>query len=199
MATKKVFIAGVTPVEEDFSLRDYSHLRGYHGCRPIDLGSYQKDGIRPITYQESSRDMLQRIQNAKVPKEELLTRYQGFWRTRSSVQDGVWFTLTREELIDECGHYLIAGSEFLLAFATGLFLQYELRKTGTPTIFHCDVPIQLIDGDWLDSMERSISEDRLSPCGFRIHTALAPELIVKTEHPKRVLDPHHGYCVYRPD
>lgn len=62
----------------------------------------------------------------------------------------VYFSLFKKELLNGSGHYLCWGSEYLAAIAAKLdkniYGEYHdmLSKTGIPTIFVCDIPIDLL-------------------------------------------------------
>lgn len=193
---KTIFIAGVTSVGTDCRIRDFTHIRAYHGCRPMDIEPYQTKGICPITYESAKQELLIRFRNVDIPKKRLLAVFERHWEDLRDIHKGVWFTLTKTELLEESGHYLIAGSEFLLSIATELSCQYELRKAGTPTILCCDVPIDLISPFWLDALQYAIENNSLNPCGFKISGTLPGENIIGMEFPKKIKDPHHGYCNY---
>lgn len=194
---KKVFIAGDKPVASNFNLRDYTHIRAFHGCRPIDIASYQEQGIIPITRPTARQEALLRLGGGSIPDSKILAAFDRRWDKLNDVHKCVWFTLTCEELLNECGHYMISGSEFLLALGTELWYQHKLREVGTPSLLHCDAPIKMIPSGYIDSMEEAIIDGRYSPCGFKITGALAPEDIIKYEFPTRIPDPHDGYRVYR--
>lgn len=196
MDSKEIFIVGETPVDCHFSLENFTYIRAYHGCRPIDVETYQVNGIQPISYEKAKQELLYRLKGSRIPEARQLIVFEKHWANLSDVHKGVWFTLTREELLEESGHYLIAGSEFLLSIATELFCHYDLRRTGIPTIFHCNVPIRLISQFWIDALQNAIINKRFSPCGFKISSDLPSEYIIKPEYPKKIKDPHNRYCTY---
>lgn len=196
MESKSVFIAGSTYVADDFDMKDFTHIRAYHGCRPLDIGTYQAKGICSITYEDAKQELLDRFQNSNISPKRLLEVFEKHWEDLKDIQKGVWFTLTKKELLEESGHYLIAGSEFLLSIATELFCQYELRKVGTPTILCCDVPVNLISPFWLKTLQQAIETGSFNPCGFKISGPLPAEDIINMEFPTRIKDPHNGYRTY---
>ena len=182
---KSVYIAGVTPVDDDFDLKDFTHIRAYHSCRPISIDSYKKQGICPLTYESAKSDLLLKLQNAGIPEATLIEIFDKHWDDLGAVHQGVWFTLTKEELLELSGHYLIYGSEFVHGIATELRRQDALRKYGKPTIFTCDVPIEFISLHWFRSLQDDISDNRLMPCAFRISESLPPENIIAVEFPQK--------------
>lgn len=194
---KTIFMAGVTPVDDSFSLRDYTHVRAFHGCRPIDISTYKEHGIVPITRAVARQEAILRFGGGTIPDSTILAAFDRAWKELDDIHKCVWFALTREELLNTCGHYMISGSEFLLALGTGLGYQYKLREIGTPSLLHCDVPVSAIPTWFLDSMEAAIVDDRIGTCGFKITGNLSHEDIVEIEFPTRIPDPHNGYLVYR--
>lgn len=194
---KRVFVAGETPVTKRICLRDYTHIRAFHGCRPIDIETYKTQGINPITKPAVRQEALLRLGGGSMPKETILAACDRSWGKLDDAHKYVWFTLTRNELLNTCGHYLISGSEFLLAVGTELWYQHKLREIGTPSLLHCDVPVEAISAVWIEDLQSAIIDGRTAPCGFKMNGSLAPEDIVKYEFPKRIPDPHNGYLDYR--
>ena len=106
---KSVYIAGVTPVDDDFDLKDFTHIRAYHSCRPISIDRYKKQGICPLTYESAKSDLLLKLQNAGIPEATLIEIFDKHWDDLGAVHQGVWFTLTKEELLE-----LLTPSIFLV-------------------------------------------------------------------------------------
>lgn len=125
----------------------FACFRSYHGCRPFSLDSYFRDGLLVLT-SERLAQIAYEVFDKTIPLEDLLRRAQtANLQTRLG---NVYFTAEAEELVSECGRYLIYGSEALCCIwndSTGRTLpQFEecrerYRSKGIPTVFECDVPI----------------------------------------------------------
>lgn len=180
--------------------KQYSHIRGYHGCRPLSLDTYYKNGIVPINKNDALKLALYLLNNDRISEDKIAGVFNSHWSSLMDSQKYVWLTLKRDELIDHCGHYLIYGSEFICGIAAELFCQERLKK-GVPTIFHCDVPIEKIPLDYLEDINERIQSGDGNNCGFKVFGAINSDEIIKCEHPTKILDPLNGYIpyYYRPD
>lgn len=110
-------------------------------------------------------------------------------------QKSVWLTLTKDELINCCGHYLIYGSEFICGMTAELFCQERLKQ-GAPTIFSCDVPLVKIPPDYLEDLNDRIRSGDGYNCGFKVLGTISKDEIIKCEHPTKIFDPLNGYIPY---
>ncbi|MDL2314063.1 hypothetical protein LJC36_03685 [Desulfovibrio sp. OttesenSCG-928-C14] len=188
MTSKKLFIADSCSVKKKPNLYSYTHIRGYHACRPIDPSLYYKKGIMALhndLRRQSAVHVFQRKLEDIIENED-----ESFAKETSQV----YFTAFKEELIESSGHYLCYGSEYLASIASGfdrnIYGKYHniLLKTGTPTIFICDVPIDFISAELLDDLISSYNPKDTN-LGFWINQTLPPEFIVAHEHPSRIFDP----------
>lgn len=116
-------------------IENYTHLRGYHGCRPASVESYYQNGIIPIEKEFAKQEVILRLCNEQVSVNKVLSTFETSWSTLTPLDKSVWLTFSQKELINFCGHYLIYGSEFIYGIAAQLFCQHNLKKVGTPTIF----------------------------------------------------------------
>uniref|UniRef100_UPI00046F2A17 hypothetical protein n=1 Tax=Paenibacillus maysiensis TaxID=1155954 RepID=UPI00046F2A17 len=148
---KSVFILDESDSSKDYSnlnfQDDYTHIRAYHGCCTTNVKSYYENGILAIE-ENSARQQAIDLLSERIAKEVVLNEFNKQWSKLDRIHKHVWFTLTRKELINSCGHYLIYGSEFINSIAAALNCQEYLVGRGLPTIFHCDVPISDIPIDY---------------------------------------------------
>ncbi|OPX92564.1 MAG: hypothetical protein A4E53_00429 [Pelotomaculum sp. PtaB.Bin104] len=168
------------------NLENYSHIRAYHGCRPVDVGRYYVEGIKPFNIKEM-RCAASKIFG--ISEETVIAKEPNL---QPALSNNVYFVLFKQELLNSCGHYLCWGSEYLAAIAAQLdrseYGKYHdiLSDTGIPTIFICDIPI-----DFLPQWQiKSISKhpfDSNSACW--IPEVLHPEHIVSHEHPSKIYNP----------
>ena len=175
-------------------------LRAYHGCRPADLDSYRKHGIRVLdcaAIVAHTRKWLETVPD----KERLLPLLSDMTeRVGTKTREGhVYFGLDDRFLVERCGQYLIYGSEFLTAgFGR---LKEALTTRGRPTIIEVDVPIALMAPrlrtelaslllrDW--ARIAAWDEVRTYPqnFGFSLLRDVPPSWIVGFAHPSRIPDP----------
>lgn len=198
MLAKKVFNFDKNKINSNFDLRKYTHIRGYHGCSPTNLEDYYQSGIVPINKKFAQEQAIKLLSSDNISIDKVKKVFNSSWSELGDNHKYVWMALSKEELLNNCGHYLIYGSEFICCMAAELFCQNSLRGKGKPTIFHCDIPIEIIANGYIDDMNEQIRNGNGSICGFKITGSLVPKNIVRFEHPKKILDPLNGYEEYFP-
>jgi len=189
-------------------LENYGTLRAFHARCPKEISSYYRDGLLPLDY-TTAEDFLREffLSGAcpEITETELLTAMEG---CKSELRGGhVYFEANEKLLVERCGHYLLYGSEYILAVAarlspnSGKDYRRALKGLGIPTVFACDVPLRLISmqiilelaGNMLEVMfERILNQNYYHPqvpFGFSIRKTLAPKFINSHYHPKGVRDP----------
>ena len=190
----------------------YTHIRCFHGARPIDVGSYLTDGI--LGQSSSTIEVTFRKVFADLPKESLDMALDEFLDRKNNEQGKLWVLLEEKELVQNCGHYLIQGSEYVMALAASLCrihrgedYRLRLRDIGTPTIFEAHVPIDCFADNQVISLTRSVlsgwgqfvSGNDLGfdscPC-LVLYRDIEPEQIAAHSHPARIRDPHFGFSQY---
>lgn len=194
-------------------LHRFDFFRSFHGCRPLSLEPYLREGLQPLTRQRLAAIAFALFEGT-VPKAEIdeLAR-----RTKLNTREGhVYFTADKGELNRNCGHYLIYGPEALCCLwrdehdrPTQRFLesQERHRTRGFPTVFTCDVPLGLVTGSYrreladtlitqffqLASDQPVASREWSRNWGYSIRQALPPENLRAHEHPAVIRDPlRHG-------
>lgn len=187
----------------------YSHFKAFHGCRPVEMDSYLKDGLVG-----QNKDHIQRVFRhmfSEWPSEALDRAIEQFDPSRPSEAGKVWLLGCDQELVNHCGHYLIQGSEYLMALAGavgGFSAQRRLRDVGVPTIFEVDLPVSYVPAEQRMEIARNILSawgqgvarrplglNSGSPC-FVIRRTIPPEHIRGHRHPERIVDPHRGHVTY---
>jgi hypothetical protein len=117
--------------------------------------------------------------------------------------------MDHRSLLKGGGHYLIYGSEFILAAFVEAG-QYILKGYGTPTIIEIDLPLDTVRDDerlqlaskllreWCRqkvSRPRSVINLDFS---FELREDLPPEFVVGHFHPAQIVDWHDGGRIYQP-
>ena len=171
----------------------YSHVRGYHGCRPVDVESYYEDGLLPPEKERLSEHAVYTLSNDRHSKEKIEALFNKAWDNYYA--KGLYFCLCKNELLDYCGHYLIYGSELICGIGRKLGLDTTLKSKGTPTLFSVDVPIHLIDENIILELRGKVRDSRRYKTppsidfGFRVTQRLFPDCIVACDHPQKIHDP----------
>ena len=196
----------------DAFTRHYTHIRACHAARPIDVGSYYRRGLvgqNPQLIVSDFRTIFADVDN------ELLNRAIDAMSHRGDSEKGkIYFSCDRDQLVDECGHYLIQGSEYIMSLAARLSeyrsldedYRLRLRRFGIPTVFEVNIPVDYIPELQLQSLMKVITaewayshipgdhcEDQMD---FILHRNLEPEYIASHYHPSRIPDPHFQYRPY---
>lgn len=183
----------------------YDAIRAFHGARPVDPARYRTQGLRTLDTNEKLQDLV-RLFDANglgVSPEQLAAA------TAAILPDGragrLYFEANAAHLLRDCGHYMLYGSEFLIAIAAHISEQHRafLRTIGTPTVFVCDVPLALVSPYQLEAYagmaleaiflaELGTPKDlghEHQPSGLVIRTDLPPHCIREHFHPTRLFDP----------
>jgi len=181
-----------------------SHYRSFYmnGLLPLDPNRIH-DEIR-------SRFLNGRFKNIGEAQLELAIAEIGEHETSLRSQK-LFFEAGQDHLVDHCAHYMLHGSEYLHCLAIRLGLpestaRSHLRSEGRPTVFICDVPIELLKDSTLREFAGTaleyLFEEEMRPqdfqpglhrgSGFSIHERLPAEAILGHFHPARMRDPHRG-------
>lgn len=190
----------------------YGRIRAFHGCRPADLKSYFDYGLHGQTAEILETQFLSIFRD--LPEQKLREALAELKDRKESERGRFWVVLEERELIEHCGHYLIQGSEYLMALAASLCrlapgedYRMRLRKHGTPTIFELHIPIQHLQEAQVDALARLVlaawgelvSNRPLgmghSPC-LVVRRTVEPQYFVGHTHPARIRDPHLGHTIY---
>jgi hypothetical protein len=189
--------------------RRFRALRAVHGTRTADLGEFYRQGILPLVpaqFHLKAHEIFLGGEFPELSEEDLDTAIRA---GGSNLREGrVYFEANEEMLIAFAGHYMLYGSEYLLAIAAHLGTSHRdyrrvLKRRGTPTLFVCEVPLELISertlqefaGDALESVFQELLDgpnfrrDRWRGAGFSIRCQLSPACIVGHYHPVITRDP----------
>jgi len=143
----------------------YRALRAVHGTRTSDLGTFYKGGLKrlqPEFFHDQAREIFLNGDYPELSEEKL---QDAITAVGSELRSGrVYFEANENMLIDLCGHYMLYGSEYLICIAANLDgprdYRQVLKTRGVPTLFICDVPLELLSertlqefaGDALESI-----------------------------------------------
>jgi len=183
----------------------YTHIRGYHCCRPLDISSYYQDGLLLPSKEVLLERTLYLLKSEKHSKEILIKYYDEAWETYNpkSTIGIMYLGISKEFLIEHCGHYLIYGSELICSIARKLCIEDVLKKQGKPTIFSIDIPISYINDSDVSELEMCIKKNKRYKkpdsieFGIFVKHSISPDLIVTHEHPSKIHDPFNWGTYYR--
>lgn len=190
----------------------YRALRAVHGTRTSELELFYREGLKPLVpgqFHSQARNIFLSGEYPELSEESLQAAIAA---VGSDLRDGrVFFEANEEMLIAQAGHYMLYGSEYLIAIAAHLGdcrdYRQVLKKRGEPTLFICDVPLDLIGegtlrefaGDALESVFQELLDgpdfepDRWRGAGFCIHKPLPPAHLMGHYHPVIKRDPFKGW------
>lgn len=184
---KKVYIleSKFKPVD----LFQYTHIRVYHACRPTDVNEYLENGIHDFTKQEAYNIALSRLTQCGIDEQSITEVFNEQWDSSIHRFDTICVSISKDELLDKAGHYLVYGSEFINGMAAQLFCQDELKQIGVPTIFVCDVEISKFSLDILEVIEDGSFYNGRWDGGIFLRGNIEADEIVDYIQPKKMFDP----------
>ena len=194
MSEKKVFF-----IEEHLDCNsvdlynEYTHIRAYHACRPLDIQKYLSEGIQVLSRKQTLNEALARIHSSYVSEADIKRKFNANWKDSESE---VFLNINKQELLTASSHYLIYGSEFLNRLAMELGCRGNLKETGIPTIFYCDIPIEDINPSIIFEIERKVKSGYVDDITITVAEVL-PCDIVNYEHPLQRLQDYHVGGAYR--
>lgn len=188
--------------------RHFRAIRAVHGTRTSDLASYYTKGLLPLDPESIHARARAIFLSGEFPELSEDAVRRAIADVGTDLRDRrVFFDGNERMLVEECGHYLLYGSEYLIAIAAhlgnGRDYRQVLKRFGQPTVFVCDVPLKMIHPSWIAGMAGSALAavfqelldgedyvvDQESGAGFCIHQPLGPEWIVGHFHPDVRRDP----------
>ncbi len=191
----------------------YTHFKGFHGCRPLRVANYHEHGL--LGQNSSILEGLFKEIFSDLPAQELEGVISQFERRGNQERGAIWLVGDDRYLVKECGHYLIQGSEYLMALAAhldnppdGEDYRFRLRNYGVPTILEVDIPVELVSpsqhaelakmilSEWGQlASRRPLFFGDTPPC-YVIRHDIPPEYIRGHYHPGLIIDPHQGHRLY---
>lgn len=199
-------------VSQNLDIRnEFSYIRVYHACRPIDLGDYYNNGLRLLNLEQlksiAESIFCSRFTNITTKDISDAFEYIG-GKTR---QGFLYFALDKRELLTYSGHYLIYGSEFLHGVAVflrgkyGCDYSFLLKESGIPTIFICDIPFEFLSESTIDELNRTIQRligkksVKSAPhidFSLILSKPIDANSIIGHLHPIKILDPIKNNQIY---
>jgi hypothetical protein len=183
----------------------FEGFRVYHAARPRDVDSYYKEGLKlgsQAAQLEWAAEVFLSGEFPEITREDLKAAGGGLGLN----EDGQAFvSLDARGYLSGAGHYLIYGSEHVCGIAASLTRRFGrdyrqvLKRFGTPTIFECRLPFELVSSGDLDQfLEVAVAQEPTSrrkrhlpevDFTFRLRFPLPPECVLAHKHPSTILDP----------
>jgi hypothetical protein len=183
----------------------YDSVLVFHGGRPLDVESYYKYGLRIADKQQLTAAAKRIFLSPEFP-EINEDAFQEAVSMLSGIHDRVLFVvLDDRELRNDCGHYLIYGSEHICGIAAKLGrnrprdYRQVLKRFGIPTILRLSLPLEMIEESDLlelaDRLRESVPRIRAGrrphqiDFTFELSRDIPSMCILGHEHPDRIPDP----------
>lgn len=189
-------------------------VRTYHACRPRNVLDCLNLGLRCLQAEEARselRSLVYRHDRLARLRDEAafaaaLARVETEGRT-----ERVFVGLDDRDLLEDAGHYLIYGSEYISAVlvqAGDCYFQDVLKLEGTPTVFVVDLPISLMRRSDVRAFAKLllsqwgknvVARRKTAPpedCSFDVPCDVPSGCIAGHYHPARIRDPLHQFEVY---
>lgn len=179
-------------------------MRAFHATRCEDVNKYYASSIQIADF------------DSLIEKAKKIFSVEPFYFTAQQVEwaaskigkfdeKRLFLGLDDRLLLEQCGHYLIYGSEFLGSIGAQLVSfgkgnpQALLKSFGKPTMFICNVPMKLIDKSTLKELAYYISSYK--PTDFMdltitLRQPLLGQNIVGHYFPTNIPDPLSGFTKY---
>lgn len=190
----------------------YTHFKAFHGCRPESLSTYYEGGLQG----QNADSIIQKFRHLfpDLPFANLDQAIERMKHRELSEKGKIWLSGDDREMIRDFGHYIINGSEYLLALAANLDTgeddedyRLRLRTIGIPTVLEIDIPIDLIPpvqklevakmilSEWGQLRTKRPLGMSSSPC-YVVRSDIPAECIKAHYHPAKIRDLHHYIPTY---
>lgn len=189
--------------------RQYDAIRCFHAARPIDVESYYRTGLRLSNFAELVRHAKSVLGSPTFPPISEAEFDQAVDALDYSDNGKLYVALDDRHLVESAGHYLIYGSEYIMAIAAHLpsdrVLEFQrcLRTIGAPTMYEVDVSIEFVASGELAQLAwwiARVGNERGNPPSidftFVLREPLPAERIITHYHPNQIPDWHNGGAVY---
>ena len=195
-------------VLSDRLLQHYGAIRACHGTSTRSLDAFYEQGLRPLNIEEV-HEMARRIfLNDQFPELSEANLQKAIEAVGPETREGhIYFEANEWFLKEMCGHYMLYGSEYLVALAAHLGRNRNYRRAlkgrYPPTLLICDVPLKHLRPETVAEFAgmalQSVFQELLDGptyepskwrgAAFSIQVPLDPSSIVGHCHPTITRDP----------
>ena len=199
-------------VVEDAILAVYDCALVYHGCRPLRVQPYYRHGLLVADNKAIDKRARRLFSGSTFPEitDEIFQR--AIQRIPESANGRAHVVLDDSGFLETSGHYLIYGTERVIAIAANLSgelgrdYRTVLRSRGKPTIFRLSLPLDHVSesdvSEFAEAVRRQLSSMRRGKNAppidftFTLRRSLGPETILDHYHPVEITDPLMGFVKY---
>lgn len=184
-------------------------IRAFHCTRVETPASFNENGILAKDLNELLDELfaLLKVHVPSVSYSDIEAASKKAFPNESPRSTAVNVGIDDRFLIDRCGHYLLYGSESILAVvrqleeAMGQDLAYLLKTRGNPTVVEVDIPIDMLDAPTQLALAREIlftyaynsfhkkNEARQLDFGIRLQDGVPSQWVAGSYHPINIRDP----------
>ena len=185
-------------------------IRAFHYTRVETPASFNENGILAKDLNELLDELfaLLKVNEPSVSYSDIEAASKKAFPNESPRSNAVYVGIDDRFLIDLCGHYLLYGSESILAVVRqleeliGQDLAYLLKTCGNPTVVEVDIPIDMLDAPRRSALAREIlftyaynsfhKKNEARHLGFSImlQDGVPPEWVAGSYHPINIRDPY---------
>lgn len=177
-------------------------IQAFHGCRTESSTSYRDQGVVPLAREELDKRAIGLFFSGNFPELSDLDIPKRNEDSCKINQGRIYLAIDDRELLTKSGHYLVYGSEHIIAFAAAISAEgthdyrKHLKTFGVPTLIEVCIPLDWLSHSELRALCCSLIRARVEgwaddSIDFSITLArsIPPEMIVKITHPNEIFDP----------
>lgn len=184
----------------------FAQVRAYHGCRTVDAGSYQREGIRlndPFILAEELRRLVATDDHFAIFRPDIERRIAAFDQ-KGRDTGKLYLVLDDRTLVNGTGHYLLYGSEWMQCIL-GFAAHSALRRWGCPTIVQVQMPLGIVSSatraDLASALLQEWTRIKVNKPNwtpernftFLLRMPVPPGMVIGHEHPTCIEDPYHQH------
>lgn len=185
-------------------VEEYGNIIAYHGCRPLDVSLYYKNGLCVSDHSALISNAIEIFVGDKFKEISADDVLEAAKQHPGTDNHHLYLILDDRMLVERVSDYLLYGSEFILCIAARLKDKYgidysqQLRSIGKPTIFEVEIPLNWIsDYSWLRGLACEISSaiaynavDHVLDYSLPLTHDIPHEFIRSHAHPQVIYDPY---------
>ena len=185
-------------------------IRAFHCTRVATSDTFKENGIQAKDLNVLLAKLFDvlKVYVPSVSYSDIQAASKRAFPNESSRSSTVYLGIDDRFLIDHCGHYLLYGSESILAVvrrleeAMGQDLAYLLKIRGDPTVVEVDIPIDMLDASRRSELAREIlftyaynsfhnkQKSRQLDFSIPLQNSVPNKWIVGSYHPLNIRDPY---------
>lgn len=183
----------------------YDDLTVFHGGRPLNADAYYREGLQLADHDKLTATARSVFLSGEFPEIDE-SEFQNAAHRPSGIDNWrTYVSLDRRHCLQDCGHYLIYGSEHICGIAASLSrngmrdYRQVLKRFGRPTLFTLSLPITMacesdliefgeLIRDWVPRVRAGRRPAKVA-FTFTLRMGLPPGCVLGHEHPDSVKDP----------